>query len=298
MGSLFGARLQGAGWAPVLYGLNTDHLQAVAERGLRVDELDGSQSCWQLRVCLVPEDIYPPPDAVLILVKSYATGAAVSTILPYCHDRTVFVTVQNGMGNWEQIADHVRSDRILAGVTAQAATMIGPGHIRHGGSGPTVLGALQDPAPEEQTDLIQMFEQAGLEGEGTGQVEDHIWAKLFVNIGINAVTALTAVPNGWIAACAPAREVAEAAVLEAMDVAKARGNPPPPDTLDRVMRVAQATKANHSSMLQDVQGARRTEVEAINGIVCRWGDECGVSTPVNRVLRNLIQVIEMKNGLE
>ena len=295
MGSLFGARLQGAGCDPVLYGLNTDHLQAVAGKGLRVEELDGNQSSWQLRVCLSPQDIDPPPDAVLVLVKSYATDTAVSSILPYCHDRTVFVTVQNGMGNWEQIAAHVPTARILAGVTSQAATMIGPGHIRHGGNGPTILGAVKEPAPKELSELIQLFEQAGLEGEATERVEDHIWAKLFVNIGINAVTALTAVPNGWISECGPAREIAQAAVLEAMEVAKVRGCHPATDTLDRVMRVAQATGANHSSMLQDVQSARRTEVEAINGIVCRWGCECGVPTPVNWVLRNLILVLELKN---
>lgn len=295
LGSLFAARLQSAGFTPALYGLNTDHLQVVAENGLLVDELDGSRSCWQLQVCMAPQNIHPSPDLVLVLVKSYATGSAVSSILPFCHEQTVFVTVQNGMGNWEQIAEYVLPSRILAGVTAQAATMIEPGRIRHGGSGPTVLGAVHDPGPEKLPDLVRVLNQAGLDCEVTGRVEDHIWAKLFVNIGINAVTALTAVPNGWISECEPARKVAEAAVLEAMEVARARGSHPDADTVDKVMRVAQATAPNHSSMLQDIQGARRTEVEAINGVVCRWGQECGVSTPVNMVLRNLIQVVEQKN---
>ena len=295
LGSLFAARLQSAGCRPALYGLNTDHLQVVAENGLLVHELDGSRSCWQLRVYMASQHIDPSPDLVLVLVKSYATGEAVSSILPFCHEQTVFVTVQNGMGNWEQIAEHIPASRILAGVTAQAATMIEPGLIRHGGSGPTVLGAVHDPGPAELPELVRLLNQAGLDCEATGRVDDHIWAKLFVNIGINAVTALSAVPNGWISECGPAREVAEAAVLEAMEVAKARGSHPEADTVERVMRVAQATALNHSSMLQDVQGARRTEVEAINGIICRWGQECGVSTPVNMVLRNLVQVTEQKN---
>jgi len=295
LGSLFGARLQNSECTPVLFGLNTDHLQAVAEHGLYFDELDGTRTCRQVKICLTLEAMDQPPDVVLVLVKSYATDAAVASVVRYCHEKTVFVTVQNGMGNWEQIAAHVPIDRILAGVTAQAATMVGPGHIRHGGNGPTVLGAVQEPAPMLLSSLVRLFNEAGLACSATNRVMDHIWSKLFVNIGINAVTALTAVPNGWIAQCVSAREIAQAAVQEAIQVAKAHGRQPNEDVVDKVMSVAEATAANHSSMLQDLQGFRRTEVEAINGIVCRWGREAGVPTPVNSVLSNLIHVVEQRN---
>lgn len=298
MGTLFGARLQAAGYAPVLLGRQADRMEIIAEQGLLVDELDGTRSNWIANVCQTPGDISTLPDVVLVLVKSYATDEAVSSVVPFCHEQTVFVTVQNGMGNWEQIAAHVPPERILAGVTAQGATRLGPGHIRHGGNGTTILGAIQAEPSDVLWDLIQAFRQAGLKCEATDRTLEHIWAKLFVNIGINAITALTGVPNGWIAECAPAREVAQAAVGEAMQVAEARGMKPSLDTVDRVLAIAQATARNHSSMLQDVRNANQTEVNAINGIICRWGQEHNISTPVNMALKNLVHVLERKNQEE
>ncbi|MFP4258693.1 MAG: ketopantoate reductase family protein [Desulfovermiculus sp.] len=295
MGTLFGARLQAAGYTPVLLGRQADQMEIVAEQGLLVEELDRTRSTWPANVCLAPKDVCTPPDVVLVLVKSYATDAAVSSVLPYCHERTVFVTVQNGMGNWEQIAAHVPRERILAGVTAQGATRIGPGHIRHGGNGDTILGAVEVEPPDVLWDLIHIFRRAGLKCEATDRTLEHIWSKLFVNIGINAVTALTGVPNGWIADFKPAREVTQAAVGEAMQVAEARGIKPSLDTVDRVLAIAQATAWNHSSMLQDVRNKNQTEVEAINGIICRWGSEHNISTPVNMALKNLVHVLESKN---
>ncbi len=295
MGSLFGARLLNIGFRPVLYGLDTGNLQAVAERGLRVDELDGTQSVWDLDVCLSLPEIPAPPDVVFVVVKAYATGSAVAAVIPYCHHRTVFVTLQNGLGNWEQIADYVPAERIVAGVTAQGATRIGPGHIRHGGSGPTTMGTIQAEPPAVLDHLVRIFCRAGMECQATDSILDHIWAKLMVNIGINAITALTGVPNGWIASCSQAREVSRAAVSEAVQVANAQGMRPAEDTVERVMAVAQATAVNRSSMLQDVQSKSRTEVEAINGVICSLGQEVNISTPVNMVLRNLIQVLEEKN---
>ncbi|MFW5971231.1 MAG: ketopantoate reductase family protein [Desulfovermiculus sp.] len=295
MGTLFGARLQAAGYTPVLLGRQADQMEIVAEQGLLVEELDRTRSTWPANVCLAPKDVCTPPDVVLVLVKSYATDAAVSSVLPYCHERTVFVTVQNGMGNWEQIAAHVPRERILAGVTAQGATRIGPGHIRHGGNGDTILGAVEVEPPDVLWDLIHIFRRAGLKCEATDRTLEHIWSKLFVNIGINAVTALTGVPNGWIADFKPAREVTQAAVGEAMQVAEARGIKPSLDTVDRVLAIAQATAWNHSSMLQDVRNKNQTEVEAINGIICRWGSEHNISTPVNMALKNLVHVLERKN---
>ena len=296
LGSLFAARVQSAGGTPTLFGLNIDHVQAVAEHGLRMTEMDGTETVHHIQVCRSLQEISSAPDVVLVLVKAYATQQAVADLIPFCHQQTVFVTLQNGMGNWENIAHFVPRERILAGVTAQAATMLEPGHIRHGGNGPTIIGPVQSPPPKHLNPLVSIFKAGGLDCRSTEDVFRHIWAKLFVNIGINAITALSGVPNGWIAEFAPARSVAQAAVREAMQVARARGVTPEEDTVDRVMDVAQATAVNRSSMLQDVCKQVPTEIEAINGIICRWGRESQVPTPVNSTLYHLIQTIEHRHA--
>ena len=120
-----------------------------------------------------------------------------------------------------------------------------------------------------------------------------MWGKLVVNAGINALTALLRVPNGALAASAEARALMASAIAEAAAVAQARGTPLPYDNpLAHTLAIAQATSANHSSMLQDVLRGSPTEIDAINGAVEREGQRLGVPTPVNSMLAALVRALD------
>jgi len=232
------------------------------------------------------------------MVKAAATRTAVASVLGRCHEQTLFLTLQNGIGHGPAIAALVGDARLLLGTTAQGATLLEPGRIRHGGNGTTHIGCLASAAVADARRVVDLFNRAGLQAFFSERIEDRIWQKLLINIGINAVTALTAIPNGRVASQANARALAERAVAEALAVAERLGIQVGERVLERVLAVAEATGTNRSSMLQDLERKRATEIDAINGAIVRYGEDLGVPTPVNWTLTQLIKVIEHRQASE
>ena len=124
-----------------------------------------------------------------------------------------------------------------------------------------------------------------------------IWDKLIVNIGINALTALTGLKNGQLIEFKETEELLELAVLEAVEVAKKEGiKLNHADFVAYTKKVCGLTAENRASMLQDVSNKRKTEIEVINGAIVREGERLGIPTPVNKVLVNLVSVIQQTYG--
>jgi 2-dehydropantoate 2-reductase len=267
-------------------------MEAVRERGLNVEELDGTVRNYELSACFEVDKLPPNPDLALILVKSHATREALSFVRSICSSSTIFLTLQNGIGNWEQIAEVVTREAVLAGSTTQGSTLLGPGLIRHGGNGPTYIGEPDGPISGRVERLVALFGQAGLAAEPSDQVQGLLWQKLIVNVGINAITALTGIRNGSVAEMEEAAALCRSAVAEAVVVAGSMGFPVGEDTVDRVLAVARATARNRSSMGQDVDRKKRTEIDAINGAIVRFAGRTGVPVPVNRTLTALVKVLE------
>lgn len=292
MGSLLGARLVRTDAKVTLLSTNREHIETVRRDGLTIEELDGAHTRHALTAFHTPGDIREKADLVIVMVKSYSTENAVLSIGELRHPSTVFLTLQNGIGNWERIADLVGRGSVLAGSTAQGATLVGPGMIRHGGNGPTSIGEPQGPPTQRVHSAVDLFRRAGLETNSSDGMEHLIWEKLHVNVGINAITALTGVRNGKIAELKEARELCRQAVEEAMRIAGAKGFAIREDMVERVLSIALATAVNRSSMGQDVDRKKRTEIDAINGAIVRFGEEIRISTPVNRTLTQLIKIME------
>jgi 2-dehydropantoate 2-reductase len=198
------------------------------------------------------------------------------------------------MGNADIIGEVVDPGRIIAGTTSHGATMLGPGSIRHAGAGPTVIGmwsGIQKAGIQKITDL---FNKAGIVTETVDNVQNVIWAKLFVNVGINAITALTGIKNGRIIDLASTKALSCAAVEEAMEVARALGVNVADNTVEHVFHVAEATGANRSSMGQDVDNKRQTEISAINGAVVKEAQKLGINVPVNQALTALVETMQAR----
>lgn len=176
-----------------------------------------------------------------------------------------------------------RNKRI--GKTTTGATLLGPGTIRAGGSGPTYVA----PHPRLEP-LVELLETSGFEVHVASDLVSLLWGKLVVNTGINALTALLEVRNGELLEGSHARSLMNAAALETAQVAEAQGiKLPYDDPSQEVEGVARRTAENESSMLQDIRRGAPTEVDAINGAVVREGERLGVPTPVNRSLWKLVR---------
>ena len=289
MGCLFAARLKKAGYDVGLIDHDKERAEFINRQGIRVEGITGE---YTEKVPVIIEAPPEPPDFVLICVKSYHTREAAKGIKQWIVPETVVVTLQNGAGNIEILSELFGKENVLGGVTAEGATLLEPGRIRHAGQGETVIGPKGAPDnPIEK--IVFALNQAGFRSRSVRTVDDLIWGKLIINVGINALTAITRLKNGRLPELDGTRRVMEQAVKEAVAVANAINiELPYLDPVGRVMDVCRATSGNISSMLQDVLKERVTEVDFINGAIVREGNRLGIPTPVNRSLTLLIQAIQ------
>jgi len=221
---------------------------------------------------------------------------ATRTILPALAPESLLVALQNGIAHHPILTELLHASWAL-GVTAQGATLLGPGQVRHGGDGPTILGFLGevDNAAhgrlQAATDLLC---RAGIATTVSHDIRAAAWNKLIVNAGINALTAIENCANGELLNRPAALATLKAAVLEAAKVAKACGIQVNPDPVSMTVSVCLQTRNNISSMLQDIRQGRQTEVEAINGAILRQAQTLGIPAPVNQALLLGVKGLERK----
>jgi 2-dehydropantoate 2-reductase len=292
MGSLFGAMLAEAGNDVWLYDVWVDHVRAINQNGLQI-EREGNTRTVSINATTDPAQM-GPADLVIIFVKSTQTLSAAQTAGTIAGTDGAVMTLQNGMGNADVIAEVIAPDRILAGTTSHGATMLGAGRIRHAGIGATTIGswAATEPGQQRAKQFAEFFTSTGIETQAVADVRSVVWNKLLINIGINAITALSGIKNGQILDLEITRELSRAAVEEAMQVAAARNVKINPDAVNIVFKVAQATAVNRSSMGQDVDNRRQTEIAAINGFIVREAERLGLKAPVNHTLTALIETLQ------
>ncbi len=296
MGGLFAAHLVSAGEMVTVVDVWQEHIDAIKNHGLSLETGAGTVVTHPVASAHVAGTA--PADLVIIFVKSSMTEAAARSALPIMGPSTRIMTLQNGLGNAETIAGVVGKDRVMAGTTAQGATLVGPGCIRHGGRGDTHIGRLAGDADEFCQEVARRFSRAGIPTVADDEVQSLIWGKLVINAGINALTALLKLRNGQLAELDETRQLVALAVEEAVQVATASGvKLPYEDPVSKVLATAVATTSNQSSMLQDVLHGRLTEIDAINGALVREGERRGIPTPVNRTLTLLIRALEKKVGI-
>ena len=297
MGCLFGAYLSKSKEEVWLLDKNPERAKKIKEQGIKIEGICGK---WQASVNTADEpNNIGPVDLVIIAVKSYDTKIAIKTVLPLLAENTIVLTLQNGLGNVEIISEEVGPDRVLAGTTNQGATLLETAHIRHAGKGETIIGRMDGKIPAQLRSLRELFNHVGLETRISRDIKSLIWSKLIINVGINALTAITRLNNGKLTEFEGTRRIMEAAVTEALKVAKKkRIKIAYDDPLSKVEAVCQATSTNVSSMLQDIMNSKRTEIDSINGAITRQAQGLGIPVPVNSILTDLVKTIEASYDLQ
>ncbi|MHB0870853.1 MAG: ketopantoate reductase family protein [Chloroflexota bacterium] len=287
MGTLFSGMLSLGGHEVWLLGRRPEVIEAIDREGVTIVRGETRQRV-AVRATVRAQEV-GPAELVLVFVKAYDTLQACKDALPAVGADTVVLTLQNGLNNVETIASVVGRERVLAGVTAHGATLLGPGLVRHGGEGETAIGELGGRVTERLERVAGAFRQAAIEVVVSRAVSSLIWGKLVVNAAINPVTALLRVPNGQLLGHPETRALMEAVATEVAAVAQARGVVLPyDDPWESVETVCRRTASNRSSMLQDVERGIQTEIDYINGAVAREGELLGVPTPVNWTLTQLV----------
>ena len=293
IGSLFGGLLAEAGHEIWLLDPRREHLRQIEAAGLWIEGASGNRFVRNFRIASSPAELENSAQIVFVFVKSTDTERAMLQSQEIFAAKPLVVSLQNGLGNIEKIAAVLGRKRLVAGTTSHGASMLGAGKIRHAGSGATVIGKVDTKGNVDLDALAGLLTDAGIQTHVSHNVISLIWDKLLVNVGINALTALSGLRNGQLLEFRETEEILETAVREAIQVAQALGiELSHDDPVSHTKEVCRLTAANTSSMLQDVQQKRTTEIEMMNGAIVHEGQRLGIATPVNRVLTNLLAVIE------
>lgn len=290
MGSLFGGLLTRAGEDLWLVGNKKEQVETIQSAGLTLEEREGPQIIPMRATADVTS--VGKADLVIFFVKTYDTEKAVSDALVLEKEDTIFLTLQNGLGNEEVICKKVDRKKVMLGVTGQGATLLQPGRVRHAGWGKTFIGELDHRITDRANRIAQMFYKAGIETEASPNIHDQVWGKLLVNAGINALTALTGFKNGQLLDYPETARLMENLSLEAAEVARKKGVRIDEDPIEKVRKAAAATRENRSSMGQDFDHRRKTEIDAINGAVVREAQSLGIFVPFNQAVTDLVKAIE------
>ena len=288
MGTLFAAALSQVADVTLL-GHWPAQMEMLRQNGVTVEEPNGRLRTITFPTTTNPLD-GPPVDIALLLVKSWQTERAAQEAARWLSPTGIAITLQNGLGNDAVLAQQLGQERVAVGVTAQGATLLAPGRLRHAGAGPTHLSL----TTETQTAVFQLanwLNQVNFTAHIVDDVDRLVWKKLIVNTAINPLTALLRQPNGFLLTDRHARRLMLATAQETAVVARVLGVAVGDDAqiAADVQHVARATATNRSSMLQDVSRGAPTEIEAICGAVDRNGRLHNLPTPLNGRWRLLLQ---------
>lgn len=291
MGSLYGGRLAQGGEQVWLIDTWEEHIRAITDNGLMIGDPDGT-TVVRLPAATRPDDI-GVVDLVVILVKANATRQAANAAAGLVGPDTMVLTLQNGLGNAEKLAEVLGPARVIVGTTAMGATLLGPGRVRDGGKGPTHIGKLDGSPGRQVYEIAATFSRSGLYTTVASNLPQLLWGKLALNAALNPVSALTGLTNGQLADCDDSVALLKKVLAEVEAVAAAQGIRLPYDNpLEHLLGLMRATRDNRTSMLQDVQRRRPTEIAALSGEVIKLGQRFGIPTPSNELLIELVKTIE------
>ncbi|MCG5078025.1 ketopantoate reductase family protein [Paraburkholderia tagetis] len=293
LGCAIGATLTEGGHETWLIDRSAAHVDTMRQDGLRVDDASGSR---QVRVRATTQASEAgAADVVIVLVKSFHTDSAIRGALDLVGSETVVLSLQNGLGHEDILADAVGRERVLAGKTYVGGVLRGAGHIESGVvSKYTYIGELDGRITPRVQTLANAFSAAGLATMVSDNIVGTMWDKLLVNVATGALTGLTGLTYGQLYDEPLLKATSLAAVAEAIAAAQAAGVKLSMTDPEQawILAAEGLPAAFKTSMLQSLEKGSVTEIDFINGSVVRWGQKHGVPTPVNATLVACIKGIE------
>jgi len=290
IGCLFGARLKLAGQDVTLIHRDPSIVRSIRKNGVSLKEIDGRFTRIHVPVRKGPTEL-PGTEALVVAVKAYDTRTVGESYRGMVPPETTILSLQNGLGNFETLQSRLRND-ILAGSTTEGAFSLGPGSVVHTGSGLTVIGGLRRANQDASSRIKIAFENAGFHTNISSNIRGVLWTKAIVNAAINPLSALTRLPNGALAKSATIEKIAFRVMAEGMSVSRAEGVRLTGNPRKLWQKILSSTGTNKSSMLQDIERGKTTEIRQLNGAILSRGRTRGVEAPFNEILTRLVLGIE------
>lgn len=288
VGGYFGARLQASG-TDVAFVARGAHLKAMQARGLRVEAAKGGIHLETVTATDDPKTI-GPVDVVLFTVKLYDSESAGAMLPPLIGPQTVVVTFQNGIDAAQPLVNAVGRDHVAGGVAHVQAAITEPGVIRHTALAQLIFGELDGKKTPRLEALYDACKRAGFDAKLSDAIQNELWLKFVRLTALSGMMAVTRSPLGVLRDDPDLWAMLQAAIMEAMGVAHAKGVTFPPNAFTEMVRhIGGLPPQAKSSMLEDLEHGRRLELPWLNTTLARLGDEMGVPTPIHRFIATALK---------
>jgi 2-dehydropantoate 2-reductase len=304
MGSAIGGFLAKAGHDVILVG-RPALMEAIAKDGLRITGIWGNHHVTNLTTATdVAAFKTGDFELILITVKSYDTRAAVEAIGPLVDKDTLVCSYQNGLGNAEIIAEMVGWHRTVGARAIYGVRLREPGSAEITViANPTALGIYSPDAPAERVrEIAEAMDASGVPTIYTDSIATVLWGKVAYNCALNPLSALLDVPYGALLDTEHTRAIMRDVIHELYAVGQAMNVCLDPDTPEAYVnllfdRLIPPTAKHYASMREDFRLKRRTEIDALNGAICQYAEDKGVSCPANLMLTRLVHAREHQMGV-
>ena len=293
MGSIYGGHLS---LHNDVYLIDTNQtvVDHINQNGLILQE-DGKDVTYHPTAVTSTHGI-EPVDLVILFVKSLFSKAALSNNQGIIGPNTYLMTLQNGSGHEDILAEFAPESRILIGTTEDNGAVLGLGHVRRGGSGKTNIGMLTEDKENFLAKLKECLDSCGFQGNIHENIRQLIWNKLFTNVSLSAVTGVLQVPMGFIAGNEHAWAITKQLIHEAVAVAHGLGlEADEEDITEKVRQTSLGSPEGITSICADLRDGRKTEVNTISGSVVRASKKCGVPAPTHEMIVELVHAMEERS---
>jgi len=298
LGSIFGGLFWEKGFSVTLIEVLKERVRLIDKEGLWLQWPDGERTHARIPITSKVDEV-GVKDVVMVAVKGYHTRSAIESAMPLIGDDTIVLSVQNGLGNLEAIAETVGPERVVGGITAHSGMPVSMNEVRYvGGLGPLlVIGPYDAVSCQGFKNMVEQFQAVDLEVHTTSDINSVIWKKLIANVSTNVVAALTGLTGGIAVKHEPSVKIIEALSRELAQVARAKGIdfPELDDPLEFSLKAFASTKDNRVSMLQDVEAGRPTEIGNLNEVIISEGRRFNIPTPYNEAVSWLTRGVEERN---
>jgi 2-dehydropantoate 2-reductase len=298
LGSIFGGLFLEKGFNVTLVEVLKERVRLIDKEGLWLQWPDGERTHSTISITSKVDEV-GVKDVVMIAVKGYHTRSAIESAMPMIGDDTIVLSVQNGLGNLEAIAETVGPERVVGGITAHSGMPVSMNEVRYvGGLGPLlVIGPYDGVSRPGFKNMVKQLQAVGLDVHTSEDINSVIWKKLIANVSTNVVAALTGLTGGIAVKHEPSIKIIEALSQELSRVAHAKGIDFPElnDPLDFSLKAFASTKDNRVSMLQDVEAGRPTEIGNLNEVIVSEGRRFNIPTPYNEAVSWLTRGVEERN---
>lgn len=303
IGRLFGSFLAKNENEVILLDVDSALVGAVQDHGIGlvvngVDDLDMAQSVPV--AAMTDAKLIEQCDLVMLMVKSFATHHATSSIAHLINMDCPLLCVQTGLGNIEVMEKIVPREHIIAGFTYMSGTALSEAKVRHGRDGMTYIGELNGEITDRIQRIANVFEESGLKTQVVQRILGRLWCKVIVFSSINPLSSILKVPNGCLTQKMESITLMKRLLDEGKSVAETLGiDLVYTDLYELLFDACQQSSNNLSSMLQDILNERPTEIDAQNGAICKYAEECGVPVPTHRAMVELVKLLEKwRPGME